>query len=65
MSGFDLFQPALFHDRVDLEYQLSLDEMLIRIGHADIFEYIAAVFFMAFGAQGFISLANCSASRRR
>lgn len=49
MSGFDLFQPALFHDRVDLEYQLSLDGMLIRIGHADVFEYIAAVFFIAFG----------------
>ena len=49
MSGFDLFQPALFHDCVDLEYQSSLDEMLIRIGHADVFEYIAAAFFIAFG----------------
>ena len=49
MSGVDLFQPTLFHDRVDLEYQLSLDEMLIRVWHADVFEYIAAVFFMAFG----------------
>ena len=49
MSGFDLFEPALFHDRVDLEYQLSLDEMLIRIRHADVFEYIAAAYFVAFG----------------
>jgi hypothetical protein len=49
VSGFDLSQPALFHDRVDLEYQLSLDEMLIRVWHADVFENIAAVFFIAFG----------------
>ena len=49
MSGFDLSQPALFHDRVDPEYQLSLDEMLIRIWHADVFEYIAGAFFIAFG----------------
>ncbi len=49
MSGFDLFEPALFHDGVDLEYQLSLDEMLIRIWHADVFEYIAAALFLAFG----------------
>ena len=49
MSGFDLFQPSLFHDRVDLEYQLSLDETLIRVWHADVFEYIAAAYFVAFG----------------
>ena len=48
-SGFDLFQPSLFHDRVDLEYQLSLDEMLFRIWHTDFFEYITAAFFVAFG----------------
>jgi hypothetical protein len=45
-----LFQPALFHDRVDLEYQLSLDEMLIRVWHADVFEYIAAAFLWLLGS---------------
>ena len=49
MSGFELSPPALFHDRVDLKYQLSLDEMLSRVWHAYVFEYIAAAFFIGFG----------------
>ena len=38
--GFDLFQAALFHNRVDLQHQLRFDEMLLGIGKAKVFEDI-------------------------
>ena len=41
-GGLGLFHVALFHDGVDLEHQLRLDQMLIRIRHTDILEHIAA-----------------------
>ena len=33
-GGFDLFQAALFHDRIDLEDQLRLDEVFLGVGQA-------------------------------
>src|SRR5437588_12935462 len=48
----DLFQAALFHERVDLEDKLRLDEMLLRFRHAEILEYIPAAGFVSFFAHG-------------
>jgi hypothetical protein len=49
-SGLDLFQAALFHDRIDLEDQLCFDEVFFGVGQAEVFEYVAAsglVFLLA------------------
>jgi len=40
LGGFLLFQSALFHERVNLEYQLRFDEVLFRIRYADVFKDI-------------------------
>jgi hypothetical protein len=42
IGRLDLFQATIFHDGVDLEHQLRLDEMLLGIWNADIFEHISA-----------------------
>lgn len=52
IGGFHLFQTALFHDGVNLEHQLSLDEMLIRISHPDILEHIPAAGLVRLPAHG-------------
>jgi len=46
IGGFLLFQTALFHERVNLEYQLCFDEVLFRIRYADVFEDIPASAFV-------------------
>jgi hypothetical protein len=46
-GGLDLFQAASFHDGVDLEYKLRLDQMLFRIRHTEILEHIAASRFVS------------------
>ena len=58
-----LFHAARFHDGSDLEYQLRLDQMLIRIRRPDILEDIAAPGFIIFLAHGFSPCAIRSASR--
>ena len=63
--SFDLFQAALFHNRVNLQHQLRLDQMLFGIGKAEVSEDIVASFFIICVAHGFLSLAVCSASRNR
>jgi hypothetical protein len=45
-SGLDLFQATLFHDPIDLENQLGLDEMFLGIGQAKVFERVAASDFV-------------------
>lgn len=42
LRGLNLFQAAIFHDRVDFEHKLGLDQVLFGIRHADIFEHISA-----------------------
>src|SRR5260370_871532 len=63
-SGLDLFQAALFHDRIDLENQLCLDEVFFGIGQAKVFEDIAASDFVSLLAH-IVSLEICSAWRSR
>ena len=63
--GFDLFQAALFHNRVNLQHQLRLDKMLVGMGKAEVSEDIVASCFIICVAHGFLSLAICSASRKR
>src|ERR1017187_5300905 len=65
IGRLDLFQATLFHERVDLEYKLRLDEMLFRIRRAEILEHVPAADFVSLFAHGSISFAICSASRRR
>ena len=66
LGGFHLLEAALLQDRVDLEYKLRLDQMLFRIGHADVLEHVAAPGFISlFVAHCFPPLAICSASRKR
>jgi len=45
-GGLDLFQAALFHDRIDLENQLCLDQVLFGVGQAEVFEDVAASYFV-------------------
>jgi len=42
VGGLDLFQAAVFHDRVDFEHKLRLDQMFFGIRYTDIFEHIPA-----------------------
>ena len=42
ICGLNLLQTPIFQDRVDLEYKLRLDQVLFRIGNADVFEHVAA-----------------------
>src|SRR5271165_141573 len=66
IGSLHLFQTAILHDRVDLEYKLRLDQMLLRIRHTDVLEHIAASGFVSLlVGHGCISLAICSASRSR
>jgi hypothetical protein len=65
LCGLNLFETALFQDRIDLEYKLRLNEVLLRIRHADVLEHIAAPEFMSLFADSLVSLAICSASRSR
>jgi hypothetical protein len=46
IRGFFLFQTALFHERVNLEYQLGFDEVIFRVRDADVFEDIPASAFV-------------------
>src|ERR1017187_2907443 len=64
-SGFYLFQAPLFHDGVDLEDQLRLNEVLFRVRYPNVLKHIAASGFVSLLAHGFLSLAICSASRSR
>src|SRR5580704_958105 len=52
VSGFHLFQAALFHDGVNLEHQLSFDKMLICISHPDVLEHIPAADLIRLPAHG-------------
>ena len=63
-SGLDLFQAALFHDRIDLEDQLCLDQVLFGVGQAEVFKYVAAAEFVILLAH-IVPLAICSAWRSR
>src|SRR6202035_5666060 len=65
IGRLDLFQAALFHERVDLEDKLRLDEMLLRIRNAEILEHIPAAGFVSFFAHGSRPFAICSASLNR
>jgi hypothetical protein len=42
IGRLELFQSALSHERVDLENKLRLDEVLVRIPHAELLEHIPA-----------------------
>ena len=53
IGRLDLFQSALFHERVDLEDKLRLDEVLVRIPHAEILEHVPAAVFMSLFAHGY------------
>jgi hypothetical protein len=64
-GGLGLFHAALFHDGVDLEDQLRLDQMIFRIRYADILEDIPAPDLIPFDAHGFSPIAMRSASRSR
>src|SRR5258708_4622841 len=61
----DLFQAAPFHECVDLENKLCLNEMFVRIRHTEILEHVSAAVFTSLFAHGILSLAICSASRSR
>jgi hypothetical protein len=58
-GGLDLFEAALFHDRVDLEDQLRLDQVLFGVGQAEIFEHVAASDFVSRFAH-IVPFAICS-----
>src|ERR1700722_3046259 len=42
IGRFHLLESAFLQDRVNLEYELRLDQVLFGVGHADILEYVAA-----------------------
>jgi hypothetical protein len=65
ISGLRLYQATLFYDRVDLEHELRLDQVLVGIRHAEILEQVAPSGFVSFLAHGFLSFAIRSASYRR
>jgi hypothetical protein len=65
LGGVHLFHAARFHDRIDLEHQLRLYQVLFGIRHANVLEYIAASSFVSLVAHSFSSLAIRSASRSR
>jgi len=55
-SGLDLFQASFFHDRIDLEDQLCLDEVFFGVGQAEILKHVAASDFATLLAHIVISL---------
>jgi hypothetical protein len=65
IGRLDLFQAALFHKRVDLEDKLRLDEMLLRIRHAEILENISSAGFVSFFANGPTPLQSVRPSTNR
>jgi hypothetical protein len=60
IGGRGLFQTALFHDAVDLEDKLGLDQMLIGVLHTEILEHVPASglisFFIAHGCLSLLSV---------
>jgi hypothetical protein len=42
IGGFGLLQAAFFHEAVDLEHELRLDQVLLRVRHAQILEHVPA-----------------------
>jgi hypothetical protein len=60
-SSVSLFHPLLFHDGVDFEHQLRLNQMLIRIWHSEILEAIPLPDFVAFFVHGCVPFAIRSA----
>jgi hypothetical protein len=60
---FDLFQAAPFHERVNLEDKLRLDEVFLCIWQAEILKHVPAPSFVSFLAHTAFSFAICSASR--
>jgi hypothetical protein len=65
IGRLDLFQAALFHERINLENKLRLNEVLVRIQHSEILEHVPAAAFVPLFAHGSLSFAICSASRSR
>jgi hypothetical protein len=47
LGGLNLFETALFHDGIDLEYKLRFNEVLLRIRHTNVLEHIATPEFIS------------------
>jgi hypothetical protein len=62
VGSLNLLQAAIFHDRVDFENELRLDQVLFGIRHADVFEHIPAPGFVSRLPHCSLSFAICSAT---
>jgi hypothetical protein len=65
IGSLNLFQAAIFHDCVDFENELRLNQVLCGVRHADVFEDIPAPGFVSQLPHGSFTLAISSATRKR
>ena len=55
IGSLNLFQPAIFHDRVDFENELRLHQVLFGIRQANILEHIPASVLISLSSSSFLS----------
>src|SRR6266567_1519268 len=65
LAGLDLFQLPILEDGVDFVDELRLDQMLLGVRQAEVFEDIAAAGFILLLSHYSVPFAICSASRSR